>query len=422
MNKFLFLLCCLVPLAMSGQEDFRNYDYIYSSHIKSVTCRPSIRTNGFPKIHLGSNDKLVITFDDLDGDFVYYRYRIVQCDMNWEPSQLNEIQYIDGFNDQEIREFEFSSTTRQSYTQYRFTFPNENISVNKSGNYLLHVYREDDHQPIITKRFVVAELLFNERSFINSDMNAGNRETNQLIKTEVIPTLPMTDPLNQVSVRIIQNGNWDISIMMKPRFQRADFLSFDYLDKSSFPGMKDFRPLDLRSLRRPSFQVENLERFDNRTEVFLKTDRMRTGHGNATFPDLNGGFIIDDLDNFSNTLSNDYSLVHFYLHSPGKLAHPVYFIGAFNNWGHDSDVMPMTYDAENQYYTGQAYLKQGYYDYMYVEKLPDGNMSHQQTENNSFETPNNYQVIVYFKGYGELYDRVVSYRELGQPTGGISKD
>jgi len=65
-----------------------NYDYNYDDKIKTVILRPYGSTVGFPMTYLNSDRPLELKFDDLNGDFVYYKYRIVQCDANWNPSQL----------------------------------------------------------------------------------------------------------------------------------------------------------------------------------------------------------------------------------------------------------------------------------------------------------------------------------------------
>ena len=114
------------------------------------------------------------TVTDLNGDFTYYKYRIVQCDANWNPSSLNELEYLEGFNDQEIRDYAYSVNTRVVYTQYVFSFPNDLVGVTKSGNYLIHVYKEEDNSPVITRRFVVSDQMFGISAEIVGDLRAGS--------------------------------------------------------------------------------------------------------------------------------------------------------------------------------------------------------------------------------------------------------
>jgi len=172
-------------------------------------------------------------------------------------------------------------------------------------------------------------------------------------------------------------------------------------------------------MRRPSFKVENLERYDDRTEVFLRNDEITSRSGNIAYPDLNGSFIIESLDNTNDLMESDYCQVHFYLKAEAPLANPVYVMGQFNEWGNNVSSEPMTYVPEKKYYTTTILMKQGYYDYFYAEKLRNGSFDHTNIEGNDYQTSNNYQIIVYYKGYGERYERVGQYWLLGVPSSGI---
>ncbi|HRG44504.1 MAG TPA: DUF5103 domain-containing protein, partial [Saprospiraceae bacterium] len=272
-NLFGLIACLFFFQVISyGQPtNLANYDYNYSTNIQTVIIRPYGSVVGFPMTYLNSGRQLELLFDDLDGDFVFYKYRIVQCDANWNPSQLSEIEYLQGFNDQEIRDYAYSTNTRVNYTTYHLVFPNDLLGVTKSGNYLIHVYKDNDNEPALTRRFVVSEQVFNIGAMLTSDLRAGKTLENQRIDLTLNPTMRIPDPMSQVRVAILKNGIWNTRPLLTPKYIRNEELSFDYLDEVSFPGGKEFRYVDIRSVRRPSYKIENLERFNNRTEVFLRT-------------------------------------------------------------------------------------------------------------------------------------------------------
>lgn len=166
--------------------------------------------------------------------------------------------------------------------------------------------------------------------------------------------------------------------------------------------------------------IENLERYNDRTEVFLRTDVLRGNKSNVFYPDLNGGFVVDNLDSGLDSLSIDYVVTHFYLESP-RLENPVFVTGSFNNWGLNPAATPMTYNAGKGYYECSILMKQGYYDYYYGEKTTTG-FDYTRTEGSSFETRNSYQVMLYYRGFGERYDRLVRHRLLGVPVSGQLSD
>jgi len=398
-----------------------NYDYNYDDKIKTVILRPYGSTVGFPMTYLNSDRPLELKIDDLNGDFVYYKYRIVQCDANWNPSQLNELEYLEGFNDQEIREYAYSINTRVVYTTYSLVFPNDLISVTKSGNYLIHIYRDDDNMPVLTRRFVVSEQLFGVAATLASSLEAGKMREDQRIDLSLTTSQRIQDPLNQVKIAILKNGIWNNRPLLGPRFVRNDRMTYDYIKETSFPGGKEFRYLDIRSVRRPNYKIENLERFNDRTEVFLRTENLEGRSEHSSYPDLGGSYLIQNLDRPDSEMENDYFLVHFYLKSPGRLSNPVYVLGQFNQWGTSEDAQPMKYEPEKGYYTTTILMKQGYYDYYYAEKTKSGFNSN-ETEGNSYETANIYQIIVYYHAFGERWDRVGQFWTLGTPVSGALRE
>jgi hypothetical protein len=403
-----------------AQANSVNYDYNYSPDIRSVVWTPAGRLT-FPVLYLNSDQPLQMTFDDLTGDFKYYKYRIVQCDANWQPSSLSELEYIDGLNDIEIRQYAYSVNTRQNYTRYQFSFPNADISLTKSGNYLVHVYREDDNELILTRRFIVAEMNFALKAEFELLQGIFDKQTEQKIKCSASSDASYTDPYNQVKLLVLQNGNWFSGEMLPPRTVVGSTLSFDYPDKPVFKGLKEFRALDTRSLRHPKFMIENLERYNDGTQVFLRTDVPRAGKMNLSYPDLNGNFIFENFDNPLDTMNIDYVNVHFYFKSP-KLTNDVFVVGAFNNWGRAAGTTAMKYDATRGYYEGEILMKQGYYDYMFAESK-NGKLDFTNTEGSSYETANNYQCILYYRKFGDRYDRIVAYQQIGLPiSGDVQRD
>jgi hypothetical protein len=92
---------------------------------------------------------------------VYHRYvyRIVHCNADWSQSDILEIDYLEGFNDVVIEDWENSVNTNQLYTHYQFSLPNENVALKASGNYRVEVYddEEDFETPVASFDFSVVE-------------------------------------------------------------------------------------------------------------------------------------------------------------------------------------------------------------------------------------------------------------------------
>ena len=90
---------------------------------------PSVRTpqmmlndewGKMPVMLLGGDDVLQFSFDEMSHVYHRYTYRIVHCNADWSQSDLAEIDYIDGFNDVLIEDWENSVNTNQRPDKYKY--------------------------------------------------------------------------------------------------------------------------------------------------------------------------------------------------------------------------------------------------------------------------------------------------------------
>ena len=70
----------------------------------------------------------------------------------------------------------------------------------------------------------------------------------------------------------------------------------------------------------------------------------------------------------------------------------------------------MTYNASTGFYETSILLKQGFYNYMYFVKSP--NLPYYYFEGSHQETQNRYEIFVYFREQGKIFDRIVGYRRF----------
>jgi hypothetical protein len=109
-------------------------------------------------------------------------------------------------------------------------------------------------------------------------------------------------------------------------------------------------------------------------------------------------------------IESDYVYVHFNLNLP--LAYPgtqIYVAGGFNDWRHDKSSRMISY-GQNGIYTLTLLLKQGLYDYCYMQKDEEtGIISETGIEGSFYETENNYAIFIYFHDHFKRYDRLIGY-------------
>src|SRR5688572_8607468 len=144
---------------MAQPELQSHEDGVYRDYIRSVRMHVTGLFLSLPVAALGQQEALYLSFDELDGRGTRYYYTVIHCDRDWKPTpELSQFDYLGGYREGEIRDYEFSSGTYQDYLHYKLSIPNEEVKWTISGNYLLVVYEagyEDD--PVITRRFLVTD-------------------------------------------------------------------------------------------------------------------------------------------------------------------------------------------------------------------------------------------------------------------------
>ena len=402
------------PLAPLPEQGYRHTDYIYQDNIATVQLRRDGLEISYPMLDLGGMGRLLLTFDDLDGDVKNYFYTIVHCDATWEPSRLTELDYIDGFAEGDITDYDFSFNTETAYTHYRLMIPNQNLRLKVSGNYVLRVFHreEGEERTVLTRRFMVVEPVVSiAANFARTQKVSQSRTHHEIDFVVEHKGFEIPSPRRDIVAHVLQNGRWDNAILnLKPMFVRNERLEFDFAGKIVFPAGKEYRYLDLRSLRFRTDKVESLgETEDGFLTADLKCEGSREDRPFFQEEDLNGMYFIENFHENNDVLQSDYADVTFcYAKRYPYEQQDLYLYGAFTDWKINEDFRLRYNPAKRAYYT-TALLKQGFYNYMYA-LVPRGGITptFAETEGSWFETENDYTILVYYRPFGERYDRLIS--------------
>lgn len=423
-----FILFCLViflglPLKAFefDTEKFEMINKVYYDGIRTVRLYPTKDPMGLPIVRLGGGN-LELHFDDMYEGAANYHYTIIHCNADWTPSNLVKSDYIDGFQEYFMSDFDYSFNTFVPFTHYRLRLPNRDMRFTLSGNYLLVIFEKGAEYPVLTRRFMVYESFTSVDGMVRRPTQIDRMDTHQQVHFRVNhPGYVVPDPQRDLHITIMQNQDWRKVITdLKPQFISNEQLIYERDEMNSFPGGNEFRFFDTKNLMVLTQNIRKID-IDSIFNVFLAIDPIRARSKYVYWDDINGMYVVRRLDVKDVHLSADYALVDFFLESPTQLPGDVYIFGELSNWELQEE-FKMTYNPERFAYQAKALLKQGYYNYQYVTAIPsrDGQKRHASldfTEGNFWETENGYHIMVYHREIGIRYDRLVGYRYLqSQPS------
>ena len=408
MKKTLLFLLVLSSLYSLGQRVYDNT--CYDDKVATVILQKNIGIyDPLPVLNLGSTESLKLSFDMLDPQNEFLNYSIIHCNRNWMPSDLQPMDYVNGNTMGEITDYKFSTNTYQTYTHYSLNFPTEEMTITKSGNYILKVFRNFDEEDILlTRRFMVVDIKTKISSTIKSATVPEFRFSHQEVDFSInYLGFDIPNPFLDVNVTIIQNNSWNNAITnLKPQFVNNNELSFNYENENLFPGTNEFRFFDIRSLR--FFSNNVIKKYiDSVQNVVLRPEESKAYLNYVRWIDYNGKRDIFNSDGMNLVEDGDYALVHFNFKSNNlEDMGEIFVYGELTDW-QLKDEFKMTYSPELNMYTCPVLLKQSYYNYHFILRGKDGKIDYSFTEGNHQETENDYTILVYHKNVFYGYDEII---------------
>ena len=405
---------------MSYGQDIDDYEYVFENttfneSIQTVQLFPYNQLFAPANYYFDNNTPLLLTFDDFSEDIKDYFYTIRQCDHNWKLTDLGEYDYIDGFSEGSVRDYDFSFNTSQAYNHYQLTFPNQDMAITKSGNYAIIVYEEDLDKIAFIRRFRVIDPKVEVAAEVLIPRNPNLRDQYQEINFAVHHKgIDIFNPHQEIFAVVVQNERDDREITnVRPTYYDTDEIFYNRDMEVAFPSGTEFRELDIRTLRFRAEGVAEIRIRETDNDVYLLPDIAR---GNTTYrneEDLNGKFVVEIQESLRPNIEGDYAYVHFFLAIPSKINNGSFYLrGGFNNWKID-DKYKLHYNHEQRGYECEAYLKQGFYNYEYVfiddaKEIED----HSLTEGNFYETENDYSIYLFYKPFGQRYDQLIGVKHI----------
>ena len=428
MKRRLILLLLLVSMVGYAQHrtqvmdsDIRTLRMRYMSEAlesSGTVSRPYLILPGSGVIDGSEADNtLEISFDEMSHDVHQYSYRVVHCNRDWTESSISSYEYVDGFTTADIVDYEHSMNTQQAYTHYSLVFPNEDMQLKISGNYVVQIYEDGDQEQVVAEVcFRVMEPIVGIEAHVraNTDIELSGRY--QQLDVDVQTKALNLRDAGDVKVVVQQNGRWDNRVVLeKPTFVEPNRLRYVNQKSLIFEGGNEYRHFDIYSSYYAGNHVDRVRYEQGEYHALLDIDEVRgTKNKNAgreglpyvTERDANGQWLVNcEKTDYVDTEA-EYMWVHFVLPVEHYVLDGEVFVGGDVFGNQYSMHNRMAYDAEHKCYYLYAYLKQGGYDYMYYVKGENG-MTLLPLEGSHWQTENEYAVWVYYRPFGARYDRLV---------------
>ena len=375
-------------------------------NIKTISFVQS-EQNVIPIFKLGEGFQL--QFDDLFGNEADYYYEITHCDYNWKPTDIPKSEYLKGFDNQRISNYTNSLNTLQLYSHYRLGIPNQFTQLLISGNYILKVLN-NDKEVIFSRKFILYEDIVTIPIQVKRARTVSNLESKHNLEFTIkSSTITFQNPLKNVKVVLLQNGQFNDAITnIAPQYTIGNDLIYKYDTQTQFWAGNEFLYFENKDIRAAN---NNVARVDSNNEIYsshLYTNNARTNYPYSVTQDVNGNFVVKNINATNNEIEADYAWVYFSLSAPTfRINKDIYINGMFNNYNLTPEYK-MDYNEKTAMYEKAIMIKQGFTNYMYVTADKNGKVDGQHVvDGNYYQTENQYTILVYYRENNDRYDKVI---------------
>lgn len=379
---------------------------VFSDRVRSLRIADGDGDTSMPVIY--ADGVLVVSFDLLSEDREYLRYSIEHCDARWQPSGIPESDWLDGFNEAQVPEGQYSQATVVHYVHYTIVLPNDDMRPLLSGNYLLRVYPDTGpDEPLLQCRFRVSEQAAPVRVTCSPRTDVDYMKAHQQLSIDVeVEDVPVEDIFNDLTVIIEQNGRGDNARAAgHPMRVSGRTATFEHTPAVIFPGGNEYRRFETVTENYPGLGIDEITVIPPYRHFAVAADTPRDEYF-YDYP-LNGRYVVRAQNASDSDTDADYGIVHFTLAMP-YIPDAEVFIDADFTLRRFDDGARMRYNFDTGAYEKAVLLKQGSYSYQYlVLRQGARSGSTAEVEGNFHQTANRYNVYVYHRRRGERYDRLI---------------
>lgn len=355
-----------------------------------------------PILELGTSQTLTLKFDEVASGSSSYMIEITHHNADWSQSNLIQNFYLQGFFQDYFGEGEVSRYQNPSYYSYTYTFPNRNMRITRSGNFMVHVYNQSTNQKVFSLPFLVHE---NTGTLETDFEELYNLDTRYLRHHQLFARYRYEDtsvmPQIDLSVYFVQNQFWSQARKAGEQDYSEAGIARLYLSRDqAFVGTFESLSLDMTSLDQYSMQIVEIAPGMNIPRVTLNRDvvNLRLNPTVRRTSTLNSPLQRRDAR---------YGLVRFQLEIPEleRTSWAVYLVGGFNNWS-VNPAHRLYRSSDTGYYTTEAVVKEGVYAYKYVT-VENNRVNELRFDASFASTRQEYHTLIYRRDQAMQYDRLV---------------
>ncbi|MFB9078854.1 DUF5103 domain-containing protein [Flavobacterium procerum] len=365
-------------------------------------------SNVVPIFELGASFE--IQFDDLFGNEANYYFEITHCDYNWKPSDIPKTDYLRGFDGQRITEYINSFNTLQVYSHYKLSFPNQFATqLRLSGNYMLKILNEDK-EVVFSRKFILYEDQCTVAAQVKRSRNLSNIDYKQNLDFSIVSnSITFQVPTQNVKVLLFQNGNFNTGIKnIAPQYTIGNQLVYKYDAETQFWGGNEFLYFENKDIRAANNNVGRIGSNNDIYNAYLYTNQARGNQIYTLYQDVNGNFVVKNINGSNNEIEADYAWVYFTLSAPAfRMNKDIYITGMFNNYSLSPEYK-MDYNTDKAVFEKAIMIKQGFTNFQYTVADRKGVIDYENAiDGNFYQTENEYTILVYYKENTDRYQRVI---------------
>ena len=394
MKKNVFIVAYMLAfVALQAQTHVR----VFNEQIRTLRVAREV-------LVLDELEPLHISFDEMSHDVHFYTYSVEMLN-----SDLLSGEYLTGFPTKDISEYEHSMNTSREYTHYWFDFPNEDMTLTKSGQYRLTIYEDGDKDKKIAEvDFCVVEPLvkIDAKVRANTDIEYNGRYQ-QLDIDVALNTEESVQNSDNYYMVVTQNNRLDNAVTLRrPTFVDSKRLRYINCKDLIFEGGNEYHHFDAFSCFYAGHGIDRVYHELGDYHAPLFADELTKGQYIHEF-DSNGRYVINAERTSDADVEAEYMWVHWTLPMEQPFFDGALYVGG-ELFGNELSLKNrMQYDNQAQCYWLTALVKQGGYDYQYWFVPKNQKTTTQRVDGSYWQTENEYAIYVWWRPFGARYDRLV---------------